>query len=38
MTEVVSAPAHWRTIDFISDLHLQASQPATFAAWQHYMA
>jgi len=38
MTEVVSAPAHWRTIDFISDLHLQASHPATFAAWQHYMA
>jgi UDP-2,3-diacylglucosamine hydrolase len=34
----VNAPAHWRVIDFISDLHLQASQPATYLAWQHYMA
>jgi UDP-2,3-diacylglucosamine hydrolase len=25
------------TVDFISDLHLHASEPATFAAWQHYM-
>jgi UDP-2,3-diacylglucosamine hydrolase len=32
------APAAWRTVDFISDLHLQASEPATFKAWQHYMA
>ena len=31
------APPHWRHIDFISDLHLQASEPATFAAWQHYL-
>ncbi|RZJ26102.1 MAG: UDP-2,3-diacylglucosamine diphosphatase [Haliea sp.] len=31
------APADWRTVDFISDLHLQASEPATFAAWQTYM-
>jgi UDP-2,3-diacylglucosamine hydrolase len=35
---VVEAPAHWRTIDFISDLHLQAGQPATYQAWQRYMA
>jgi UDP-2,3-diacylglucosamine hydrolase len=34
----VSAPAHWRVIDFISDLHLNASAPDTFKAWQHYMA
>ena len=27
----------WRTVDFISDLHLHASEPATFAAWQRYM-
>ncbi len=27
----------WHTVDFISDLHLQASEPGTFAAWQHYM-
>ncbi|MBE0474449.1 UDP-2,3-diacylglucosamine diphosphatase [Rhodoferax sp.] len=38
MAPVETARAHWRTLDFISDLHLQASQPATFAAWQHYMA
>ncbi|MEO8020713.1 UDP-2,3-diacylglucosamine diphosphatase [Polaromonas sp.] len=31
------APPSWATVDFISDLHLQASEPATFAAWQHYM-
>ncbi len=30
--------AAWRTLDFISDLHLQAANPATFAAWQRYMA
>ena len=28
---------HWRTLDFISDLHLQASEPATLAAWQQYL-
>jgi UDP-2,3-diacylglucosamine hydrolase len=32
------APANWRTVDFISDLHLQASEPATFDAWRSYMA
>ncbi len=37
-TEVVNAPASWRAIDLISDLHLQASHPDTFAAWRHYMA
>lgn len=26
-----------KTVDFISDLHLQASEPLTFAAWQRYM-
>lgn len=31
------APAHWRTVDFLSDLHLQASEPATAAAWQRYL-
>jgi UDP-2,3-diacylglucosamine hydrolase len=29
---------HWGTVDFISDLHLCESQPATFAAWQSYMS
>ena len=33
----LTAPQDWRTVDFISDLHLHASEPATFAAWQHYM-
>ena len=28
------APAHWRAIDFISDLHLDAAHPRTFAAWE----
>ena len=32
------APPPWRNIDFISDLHLQASEPLTFEAWQRYMA
>lgn len=31
------APAAWRTVDFISDIHLQAGEPASFAAWQAYM-
>jgi len=31
------APAGWRSIDFISDLHLQASDQATFAAWKQYL-
>jgi UDP-2,3-diacylglucosamine hydrolase len=28
----------WRSIDFISDLHLQASEAKTFQAWQHYLS
>jgi UDP-2,3-diacylglucosamine hydrolase len=34
----LQAPPRWRVIDFISDLHLQAGEPATVLAWQHYMA
>ncbi len=34
--ELMAAPA-WRAIDFISDLHLQASDAATFNVWQQYM-
>ncbi|MDB5859020.1 MAG: UDP-2,3-diacylglucosamine diphosphatase [Ramlibacter sp.] len=34
----LAAPPDWRSIEFISDLHLQASQPATVAAWRAYMA
>ena len=36
LPELIAAP-DWRTIDFISDLHLQASEPATFAVWHNYM-
>ena len=35
--EELAAPPHWRTVDFISDLHLQSSVPATVTAWQHYL-
>jgi len=35
--ELHAAPG-WRTIEFISDLHLHAGEPATFAAWRTYMA
>jgi len=35
--QVLEAPEHWRSIDFISDLHLQESEPATFEVWQRYM-
>lgn len=31
------APPSWGTVDFISDLHLQAGDAATFAAWRDYM-
>jgi UDP-2,3-diacylglucosamine hydrolase len=34
---VLQAPAHWQRIDFIADLHLQASETATFIAWRNYM-
>ena len=34
---VLQAPPQWRCIDFISDLHLQASDPATLDAWQNYL-
>ena len=29
---------HWHTVDFISDLHLSESEPATFDGWQRYMS
>lgn len=31
------APESWATVDFISDIHLHASDRATFAAWQKYL-
>ncbi len=33
----LKAPAAWRTVDIISDLHLQALEPATFESWRRYM-
>jgi UDP-2,3-diacylglucosamine hydrolase len=33
----MQAPKHWRCIDFISDLHLQTSEPANFLAWRNYL-
>ncbi len=35
---VLQAPSGWACIDFISDLHLQPSGPATVRAWRHYLA
>jgi UDP-2,3-diacylglucosamine hydrolase len=34
----LQAPPSWRTVEFISDLHLQAADAATFEAWRGYMA
>lgn len=34
----IHAPANWQVVDFISDLHLQPSEPQTLDAWQRYMA
>jgi UDP-2,3-diacylglucosamine hydrolase len=35
---VLQAPPEWRVVDFISDIHLQSDEPATFGIWRHYMA
>lgn len=34
----IIAPPSWRSIDFISDLHLQASEPQTAQAFKDYLA
>lgn len=31
------APAHWQAVDFISDLHLQAADLATFDTWRRFL-
>jgi UDP-2,3-diacylglucosamine hydrolase len=36
--EELIAPTTWRAIDFISDLHLAADMPHTFAAWADYLS
>jgi UDP-2,3-diacylglucosamine hydrolase len=33
----LAAPAHWGTVDFISDLHLHPGEPETFEAWRTYL-
>lgn len=33
----IVAPPEWRTVDAISDLHLQAQDSATFEAWRGYL-
>ena len=33
----LTAKPTWQAVDFISDLHLHASERPTFNAWQHYM-
>jgi UDP-2,3-diacylglucosamine hydrolase len=37
MQAEVHAPPAWQRIDFISDLHLSADTPETFAAWAAYL-
>lgn len=37
IAELAAGPT-WHAVDFISDLHLQASEPATFEAWRRFMA
>lgn len=34
---VISAPCQWRSIDFISDLHLAADHPRTFEAFEAHL-
>ena len=34
----LQAPPAWRAVELISDLHLQAAEPRTFAAWREFMA
>ena len=34
----LQAAPHWRAIDFISDLHLQPTEPQTVQAWRDYLA
>jgi len=33
----LQAPSHWRTLDFISDVHLHAAAPQTRQAWADYL-
>lgn len=33
----LQAPAHWRTVEILSDIHLQADAPRTFEAWRRQL-
>ena len=33
----IAASADWQCVDFISDVHLQAAEPANFLAWSRYL-
>ncbi len=35
--EELIAPPHWRTVDFLSDLHLQAGEPETLTSFEQYL-
>ena len=35
--QTLHAPTHWSAVECIADLHMQASEPATLAAWQRYL-
>ena len=35
---VLEAPAAWRCIDIISDLHLDPQHPETLLAWRHFLS
>jgi len=37
VAQLLAGPT-WRTVDFISDLHLQPSEPQTVQAWRDYLA
>lgn len=34
---VLTAPAHWQVAECISDVHLNAAEPATFSVWRNYL-
>lgn len=34
----LQADPDWQTLELISDLHLEAGEPATFACWRRYLA
>lgn len=36
-TQALIAPGHWRALDFLSDVHLDAGDTDTFDAWQQYL-